>query len=111
MREGHTESENKNLSQKIADFDRQRDELVAEIQVLEKEAPLQERADEIKTLNLRIAEINQDQEGFILQDVEEQLAGLGTSDEDEAKKAELLKNKDWLEKSRESRAERLSAGG
>ena len=41
----------KNLAEKIADFDRQRDELVATIRKLEKEPPLQERADEIKMLN------------------------------------------------------------
>ena len=57
------------IAEKIADFDRQREELVASVSKLEKEPPTEKRAREIRALNVRILEVNNDQEGWMIDDI------------------------------------------
>lgn len=106
MKEG---SEVMTRSEKIKGFDDQRWELVTRINQLETELPLQGGAVEMLQLEVRIAEINQDQEGWMLEEVEEKLAALGDSSEHETERAKLVKQKKFLEESRERRAERFGA--
>lgn len=90
---------------KLAEIEQERDRRVAEIHQLQKEEPSEDGKHRVEQLQSQLRDLAYDETSWYIEKIKNQLAALGNSSEDEAKRAKLLRQKTELEKHKELKDE------